>query len=360
MKKQFLDIIVGARPNFIKLASIINASRKMDLPFDLRIIHTGQHYDEKMNKVFFKQLNLPNPDINLNVGSGTSGFQVANIIIKYEYIVLENKPFMIIVIGDVNSTVAASIVAKQNNILLGHIEAGIRSFDREMPEEINRIITDSISDYFYVTTKYAIKNLKKNGVNNNNIIQVGNTMIDTLIKSLNQIDSIKPLFPNKTYIILTLHRVSNTKDTKKLKRLFEELEIIAKDYTILFPAHPGTYQKILNANIEFKNIKILEPLPYFEFLSLLKGSICVISDSGGITEEASFLNIPCLTLRNNTERPETIEFGTNVLIKDRLEEIRKALNSIKTGNWKKYRTIEMWDELVGERILNHIKTIQIV
>jgi UDP-N-acetylglucosamine 2-epimerase (non-hydrolysing) len=359
MKKQFLDIIVGARPNFIKLASIINASRKMDLSFDLRIIHTGQHYDEKMNKVFFNQLRLPNPDINLNVGSGTSGFQVANIIIKYECVVLENKPFMILVIGDVNSTVAASIVAKQNNILLGHIEAGIRSFDREMPEEINRIITDSISDYFYVTTNYAINNLKKNGVNSESIIQVGNTMIDTLINSLNQIDSIVPLFPNKSYIILTLHRVSNTKDTKKLKKLFEELEIIAKDFNILFPAHPGTYQKLLNANIKIKNIKILEPLPYFEFLSLLKGSICVISDSGGISEEASFLNIPCLTLRNNTERPETIKYGTNILIEDRLEEISKSLISIKSGMWKKYREIEMWDQLVGERILNHIKNIQI-
>jgi len=359
MKKHFLDIIVGARPNFIKLASIINASRKMNLHFDLRIIHTGQHYDEKMNKVFFKQLRLPNPDINLNVGSGTSGFQVANIIIKYESVVLENKPFMILVIGDVNSTVAASIVAKQNNILLGHIEAGIRSFDREMPEEINRIITDSISDYFYVTTNYAINNLKKYGICDESIIHVGNTMIDTLINSLDQIASTKQLFPIKTYIILTLHRVSNTKDSKKLKKLFEELEIIAKEYTILFPAHPGTYQKILNENIKLNHIKILEPLPYFEFLSLLKGSICVISDSGGITEEASFLDIPCLTLRNNTERPETIDFGTNILIGDSMEDISKELDSIKSGVWKKYRGIDKWDQYVGERILNHIKKIQV-
>jgi UDP-N-acetylglucosamine 2-epimerase (non-hydrolysing) len=332
----------------------------MDLPFSIRIIHTGQHYDEKMNEVFFKQLRIPNPDINLNVGSGTSGFQVANIIFKYESVVLDNKPFMILVIGDVNSTVAASIVAKQNNILLGHIEAGIRSFDRQMPEEINRIITDSITDCFYVTTDYAISNLQKNGVSENNIIHVGNTMIDTLIHSLDQIDSTKPLLPPNSYIILTLHRVSNTKDTKKLKKLFEELEIIAKNYNIIFPAHPGTYQKLLNEKIKLNHIKIIEPLPYFEFLSLLKGSICVISDSGGITEEASFLNIPCLTLRKNTERPETIEFGTNILIGDNLEDISKALNSIKSGGWKKYKGIELWDEFVGERILNHIIKINFV
>jgi UDP-N-acetylglucosamine 2-epimerase (non-hydrolysing) len=334
MNEKILDIIVGARPNFVKLASIINASRKMILPFQIRIIHTGQHYDEKMNDIFFKQLDLPKPDVNLNVGSGTSGYQVANIILKYEEVVLQKRPFMILVIGDVNSTVAASIVAKQNLILLGHIEAGIRSFDKEMPEEINRIITDSITDYFYVTTEFAIRNLRNLGIEEENIFHVGNTMIDTLIHSIDQINSVKLEYPKSEYLILTLHRVSNTKNSDKLNKLFK---------------------KLIKENININNIKILDPLPYFEFLNLLKNAKCVISDSGGITEEASYLNVPCLTLRNNTERPETIDYGTNILIGDDLDNLDIYINKIKEGEWKKYSGIDKWDNKVGFRILNHIK-----
>lgn len=357
MNEKILDIIVGARPNFVKLASIINASRKMILPFQIRIIHTGQHYDEKMNDIFFKQLNLPKPDVNLNVGSGTSGYQVANIILKYEEVVLQKRPFMVLVIGDVNSTVATSIVAKQNLILLGHIEAGIRSFDKEMPEEINRIITDSITDYFYVTTEFAIRNLRNLGIKEENIFHVGNTMIDTLIHSIDQINSVKLEYPKSEYLILTLHRVSNTKNSDKLNKLFKKLEFIAKDTQVLFPIHPGTYNRLIKENININNIKILDPLPYFEFLNLLKNAKCVISDSGGITEEASYLNVPCLTLRNNTERPETIDYGTNVLIGDDLDNLDIYINKIKEGEWKKYSGIDKWDNKVGFRILNHIKNI---
>ena len=360
-----IDIIAGARPNFIKIAPIIDALKEKQIlipHLKFRLVHTGQHYDEKMSGSFFKQLGIPHPDINLNVGSGSQAKQTAKIMISYENLLEKSSADICLVVGDVNSTMACSIVAKKMGLLVVHVEGGIRSNDISMPEEINRMITDSISDYFYTTSEYANSNLKKLGVNDDKIIFVGNTMIDSLVKNISKINKPK-IFDNlnlinKEYFILTLHRPANVDNNEVLKNILIEIDKNVSNKKIIFPIHPRT-KKILSLNkINISNFIILEPLSYFEFIYLLKNTLCIITDSGGITEEATFLGIPCLTLRNNTERPETIDVGTNKLIGTNIKNIPIEIKNIIKGNWKKGGIPELWDGQTSKRIVEHLLKIK--
>jgi UDP-N-acetylglucosamine 2-epimerase (non-hydrolysing) len=349
-----IDLIAGARPNFMKIASILKAFDKFKINYKLRLIHTGQHYDKKMSQVFFDDLNIPKPDINLNINGGGRLEQIGLIMNSYDSLLESSSVDLCIVVGDVNSTVACAISARNRNIPVAHVEAGIRSGDKKMPEEINRILTDSISDLFFTTTELATENLLATGINQTNIFHVGNTMIDTLVENLDR--SKEPMFwkqlglGKSRYFLLTLHRPSNVDDKINLLNLLNTLSASIRNNKIIFPVHPRTLKVIKELNLEFDNIVFLEPLGYLEFLFMIQNCRGIITDSGGITEEASFLNIPCITLRNSTERPETISHGTNVLVGSDsvllLEHIQKMID----GNWKKYKGINLWDGSTGNRI----------
>ena len=355
-----LDLICGARPNFMKIAPIIQEidRNKKYKRIDYRIIHTGQHYDYLMSKKFFDDLKLPRPKFNLNVGSGSHSEQTAKIMIGYEKIILKKPPDLCIVVGDVNSTLACSVVCKKYNIQLAHIEAGLRSGDQTMPEEINRIVTDSLSDIFFTTSKLASKNLVKEGKNKSSIHFVGNTMIDTLINFKKVI--LKPgIFEKlnlmkKKYFLLTLHRPSNVDEKSKLMNILNEISNACKNHLIIFPAHPRVYDYIKSKKTIPKNIKIIRPLGYLDFLFFLKESQAIITDSGGITEEATYLKIPCLTIRNSTERPETITIGSNELIGEKLSRIDFYIKKILSKKWKNSRIPEKWDGKTAKRILRII------
>ena len=352
-----IDIIAGARPNFIKIAPIVSAIDKINT-ISFRLIHTGQHYDNNMSGSFFSQLNIPDPDYNLNVGSGTQSEQTANIMIKYEKILSKEKPDICLVVGDVNSTMACAIVAKKLNVKVAHVEAGIRSNDLTMPEEINRMVTDSITDYFFTTSEYANKNLLNSGVKNENIFFVGNTMIDTLLKNKDKF--YKPNFFDdyniklKKYLVLTMHRPANVDEEKKLKEFLFTIDDNVNNHMVIFPVHPRTSNIINKTNIKFQNIIQVSPMSYLEFNYMVNNSLCVITDSGGITEETTVLGVPCMTLRDNTERPETIVDGTNELIGTNPKNIKSALNTLFSGEWKSGLCPEMWDGKTSERIVNHL------
>lgn len=356
---KFIDIIAGARPNFIKIAPIIHSIIK-DGNFSFRLIHTGQHYDKNMSQNFFNQLDIPEPDINLEVGSGSQANQTAKIMVKYEDILLNSpKPYLCLVVGDVNSTMACSIVAKKLNIKVAHVEAGIRSFDLTMPEEINRIITDSISDYFFTTSKHANKNLIDAGFDKKNIFFVGNTMIDTLNKQKSNFK--KPDFFEKlnlakdNYLVLTMHRPKNVDDIDKLEQFINCIVSNTNNLKVIFPIHPRT-KSVLN-NFKSKNLILVPPLPYLEFNYLVNNSKCVITDSGGITEETTVMNIPCITLRDNTERPETISEGTNILAGTNPENIISILKKLFLKQWKKGSIPELWDGYASERIIKTLNEL---
>lgn len=358
-----IDIIAGARPNFMKIAPIIEAIKnKSNGKIKYRLIHTGQHFDEKMSETFFTELEIPKPDFNLGAGGGTQAEQTSAIMIGYEKLIKIDKYDICLVVGDVTSTMACAIVAKKEGMKVAHVEGGIRSWDLSMPEEINRLVTDSISDYFYTTSKSANENLLNSGINENRIIYVGNTMIDTLLKNLDRIR--KPIFFDKyevkieSYFVLTLHRPSNVDSANNLRILIEEIIHSAKKSPIIFPIHPRTRKVFESLNERYPQLIIVEPLGYLEFIFLIKNSKGIITDSGGITEEATVLNIPCLTLRNNTERPETVEIGTNELIGTDPENIKPAINKILAGNWKKGRVPELWDGQTSNRILSHLLSIK--
>jgi UDP-N-acetylglucosamine 2-epimerase (non-hydrolysing) len=359
-----ISIVAGARPNFMKIAPIIKAinnakSNGKDISF--RLIHTGQHYDEKMSDSFFKELGIPAPHNNLGVGSGTQAEQTANIMIGYEKELLTNPCDVVLVVGDVNSTMACSIVAKKLNIELVHVEAGIRSYDMAMPEEINRMVTDALADYFFTTTTIAGDNLKKTGVTDNRIHFVGNTMIDTLLSNIEKLR--KPDFfsehslEEKNYILLTLHRPSNVDDKENLEKMILEICNNAKDSQIIFPVHPRTKNNLDKVSHLPKNLILTGPLPYLEFIYLIKNSKAVITDSGGIQEETTVLGVPCMTLRDNTERPETVHVGTNELLGTKISAIKPALDKLTSGNWKKGSIPELWDGKTSERIVNTLLTI---
>jgi UDP-N-acetylglucosamine 2-epimerase (non-hydrolysing) len=354
-----ITLVAGARPNFMKIAPIIRAidssNKAGNKMISFRLVHTGQHYDEKLSHVFFKELGLPEPDVNLGAGSGTQAEQTARIMIEFEKDLSLNPTDLVIVVGDVTSTLACTIVAKKMNTKVAHVEGGIRSFDMAMPEEINRMVTDALADYFFTTTAIANENLMKVGIGAERIFFVGNTMIDSLNFSLDKLKRPEVLnsIPEKSngYWVLTLHRPSNVDDSEKLKALLNLIDSEAKGRVIIFPVHPRTMKTLTGFANEFKNIKPIAPLSYFEFIYLIKSSECVITDSGGIQEETTVLGIPCITLRNNTERPETVTIGTNELIGDDAAKLKQALGKITAGHWKKGSIPEKWDGHTAERIV---------
>lgn len=359
-----LTIVAGARPNFMKIAPIIHEleNKIKEVEFiSYRLVHTGQHYDAKLSQTFFDQLNIPTPHINLEIGSGSQSIQTANIMIAFEAELLSNPADYVIVVGDVNSTMACAIVAKKMNTKVIHVEGGIRSFDLKMPEEINRMITDSITDYFYVTSKTAINNLLNIGVKEERIVFVGNTMIDTLKANINKftppIEFFNLNLSKGKYFILTIHRPSNVDDIGIFKKVLTQIIESSDGCPIIFPVHPRTKKILQEFDNSFKNLHFIDPLGYLEFNFLVKNSLCVITDSGGVTEETTYLNIPCITLRDNTERPETITEGTNELVGRSPDKIKVALEKILTGNWKKGRVPEKWDGYTSKRIVEHLLSI---
>lgn len=356
-----IDIIAGARPNFMKIAPIIAQIEKEKLAgknIDYRLVHTGQHYDKNMSGSFFEELGIPDPHVNLDCGGGTQAEQTASIMVAFEKDLIEHPADLVLVVGDVTSTMACSIVAKKLCVKVAHVEAGIRSFDLSMPEEINRMVTDSIADYFFTTTTLANQNLKTYGAKDEQIYFVGNVMIDTLLKNLPRL--IKPSIwdqlnlTSKEYFVITLHRPANVDEEGKLKQLMDEIIENVHGLPIIFPVHPRTARILSGLGIGAPNLHMIEPLGYLEFNYLVKNAKAVITDSGGITEETTVMHIPCITLRDNTERPETITLGTNELIGTDPKAIKPALTKLFAGEWKKGEIPELWDGKTSERIVKHI------
>lgn len=358
-----LTIIAGARPNFMKIAPIL---KELDLAnqsgkkFEYRLVHTGQHYDDKLSKIFFEQLEIPDPQINLGSGSGTQAEQTANIMIGFEKELTSNPADLVIVVGDVTSTLACTIVAKKLNTKVAHIEGGIRSFDMSMPEEINRLVTDSIADYFFTTSEVANQNLIKSGASKNQIFFVGNTMIDTLKANLSKAIE-PPLWDEnklsaKDYFVLTLHRPSNVDDFAKFSQLMKTISSLAKA-KIVFPVHPRTKKNLSKIDGQLPNVIATDPLSYLEFLYMLKNAKGVITDSGGIQEETTVLGIPCITLRNNTERPETVDIGTNQLIGEDVNALKNALVQINNNDWKQGKIPMLWDGKTATRIVEKLANL---
>lgn len=363
-----IDLIAGARPNFMKIAPIIDAIHKAQSDgknIYYRLIHTGQHYDKNMSYDFFVELGIPEPHYNLGAGGGTQAEQTASIMIGFEKLLMKEKPDICLVVGDVNSTMACSITAQKMQIKVAHVEAGIRSGDWSMPEEINRIVTDSITNYFFTTSEIANNNLRKSGVSEDRIFFVGNTMIDTLLKHRPRFK--KPSLwdeiglKEKSYFVLTLHRPANVDEESKFKSLLNEIIINSRDLPIVFPVHPRTakvIRNLLSADLKFpKNLHLFEPLGYLEFNYLVERAFAVITDSGGITEETTVMGVPCMTLRDNTERPETITIGTNELLGTRPEAIKPFMDKLFSGQWKKGAIPELWDGHSAERIVDALISI---
>lgn len=357
-----ISIIAGARPNFMKVAPIIKAikeAQEKGSDISYRLVHTGQHYDEKMSQTFFDELNIPYPDVNLGCGGGTQAEQTANIMMRFEKELMENPCDMIVVVGDVTSTMACSIVAKKLNSKVAHVEAGIRSWDLTMPEEINRMVTDSLADYFFTTTEIANSNLRRFGVPEERIFFVGNVMIDTLMANIyrfrrpTEYDELG--LEEGKYFVLTMHRPANVDEAEKLKRTMNEIILNVHGMPIVFPIHPRTAKIFKELGIDAENLKVIEPQGYLEFNYLVKHSFGVITDSGGITEETTVMHIPCMTLRDNTERPETCEVGTNKLIGTNPDNIKPALDKLFAGEWQKGNIPELWDGHSAERIVEVIQ-----
>ena len=353
-----ITIVAGARPNFIKIAPIIKAIEKKQIEgakISFRLVHTGQHYDRNLSDTFFQELNIPKPNANLEVKSGSQSMQTAAIMVAFEQELLQNPCDLVLVVGDVNSTMACAIVAKKLNIKVTHVEAGIRSGDMTMPEEINRIVTDSITDYFFTTSIWAGENLLKYGADATNIHFVGNVMIDTLYQNLDRISA--PLFWNefnlepKNYIILTLHRPSNVDEEQSLIQLLQGIDTMVGDKKVIFPIHPRTKAILGETKLDLKNIVFVEPQGYLNFMFLIKNSFAVITDSGGISEETTFLGIPCFTMRNNTERPETQTVGTNTLVGTSIANLNKMFGDLLQNGTRKAGIPALWDGKASERII---------
>jgi UDP-N-acetylglucosamine 2-epimerase (non-hydrolysing) len=340
--------VVGARPNFVKAAPVLRAIRELGMRQTL--VHTGQHYDRNMSDVFFTQLEIPEPDFNLEVGSGSHAWQTAEIMRRFEPVVLERKPDLTLVYGDVNSTVAAALVCSKLLSPVGHVEAGLRSFDRTMPEEINRIVTDRLSDVLFTPSEDGDANLLREGVAKERIHFVGNVMIDSLIQLLPAAKSCpKNGFPER-FALVTLHRPANVDEGETLRELLDSLTKVSQELDIIFPVHPRTRQRIEEFGIDSRHLRLLDPMPYIEFLALQSRAAVVITDSGGIQEETTYLGVPCLTLRPNTERPITVTLGTNVLVGDDRKRLAAELAAILEGKQKKGVTPPLWDGRAGARI----------
>jgi UDP-N-acetylglucosamine 2-epimerase (non-hydrolysing) len=341
--------IVGARPNFMKVAPVLNALKSHKHVVQT-LVHTGQHYDVNMSDVFFEQLGIPAPDINLAVGSGTHARQTAEIMTRFEPVALERKPDIVLVYGDVNSTVAAALVCAKLGIRVGHVEAGLRSFDRTMPEEINRLVTDQLADVLYTPSEDADRNLQREGIPPEKIFRVGNVMIDSLVKLLPLAQRQNKNGLPERYALVTLHRPANVDDSARLKGILQSLLEVNRSLSVVFPAHPRTRQRISDFGLNAEQLRLLDPLPYLDFLGLQSRATVVITDSGGIQEETTYLGVPCLTLRENTERPVTVSLGTNVLVGRDPDKLRSELSLVLAGKAKKGTVPPLWDGHAGERI----------
>ncbi|SFN33193.1 non-hydrolyzing UDP-N-acetylglucosamine 2-epimerase [Salegentibacter flavus] len=358
-----LDLIAGTRPNFVKIAAIIHAMENYSQEITYRFIHTGQHYDDSLSGNFFKDLELPAPHFNLGVGSGSQAEQTAAIMLAYEKFLLKEKPNLCLVVGDVTSSMACAITAKKMGIKIAHVEAGLRSYDWSMPEEVNRVLIDSIADYFFTTTPQASENLIKSGKAEEQVFFVGNTMIDTLLRFKPKFR--KPLvwdrlkLQEKKYLVLTLHRPANVDETKKLEQTLKEILRHSKGIPVIFPVHPRTRKTIETLELPGDRLYLIDALGYLEFNYLVQHAKAVLTDSGGITEETTVLGIPCLTLRDNTERPETVSLGTNEIVGTNRQQLRSALEKLLSGDWKRGCIPELWDGKAGERIVDILMNKQL-
>ncbi len=361
-----IDLIVGARPNFMKAAPLYHALQERSETFDIRLVHTGQHYDATMSDIFFNQLGLPEPDVYLGVGSGTHAEQSAVIMVEYEKLLLGSPTDLVLVVGDVNSTMACALVAKKLHTRVGHIEAGLRSFDREMPEEINRIVTDSISDFLFTTSREANDHLVDEGHSEDRIFFVGNLMIDSLNNFIDEADCSDLLAslgvePGE-YGLITLHRPSNVDDPETFTGILEAFHDILQYLPLIFPAHPRTQKQIAQLDTDghfqsLRNFHLIDPVGYLEFIALEKKAKVILTDSGGIQEESTVLGVPCLTLRRNTERPVTITEGTNRLVKPEPHSIVNAITPIINGKRIEGRIPEKWDGHTAARIVDVLEQI---
>lgn len=348
--------VVGARPNFMKIAPLLRELLARER-FESCLVHTGQHYDPTMSQSFFRDLDIPEPDINLGVGSGPHGEQTAQVLTRVERLLLEQRPDAVLVVGDVNSTLAATLAAVKLNIPVAHVEAGLRSGDREMPEEINRLLTDAVATWLFVTEPVAEANLQREGVAEDRIHLVGNVMIDTLLEHLDRarkLDTLQRLgLQRRGYALLTLHRPSNVDDPRQLRQLFGVLEEIHEKVPIVFPVHPRTAAAIQNLfGGEEPALRLVEPLGYLDFLCLMADAKLVLTDSGGIQEETTALGVACLTLRDTTERPITVTEGTNTIVGSDPATIRAEASKILDGNGKSGRVPELWDGRAASRIID--------
>jgi UDP-N-acetylglucosamine 2-epimerase (non-hydrolysing) len=341
--------VVGARPNLMKAAPVFRALAKQPKT-QQSLIHTGQHYDVNMSGAFFPQLGLPEPDVNLGVGSGSHARQTAEIMTRFEPVVTQRTPDLVLVYGDVNSTLATSLVCAKLHIPVGHVEAGLRSFDRSMPEEINRLVTDRIADLLFTPSEDGDANLRREGVPPNKIYRVGNVMIDSLVDLLPRAMACKFDSWPQRYALITLHRPSNVDDCQALKSILESFHDIDKELAVLFPVHPRTRQRITEWGLATGDMHLLEPMPYVEFLALQHRATVVITDSGGVQEESTYLGVPCLTLRDNTERPITVNLGTNILVGQDRNRLRLELSNILAGKSKKGVIPPLWDGHAGDRL----------
>ena len=347
--------ITGARPNFPKAAPVMRALAKLNI--DQYLVHTGQHYDDRMSEVFFRELDLPTPDVNLGIGSGSHADQTGKLLIALEPIIVQPTTELVVVYGDVNSTVAAALVASKAHIPIAHVEAGLRSFDREMPEEINRIVTDQLSDLLFVTSPEAIAHLAREGVEPDRMHLVGNPMIDTLLANIHRFDAARvaqEFSITGPYDVMTVHRPANVDSDDDAARVIDAVRAVAQHVSVIFPVHPRGRERLSRLGLDdISGVTITEPLGYIDFLSLVRGARFVVTDSGGIQEETTILGVPCLTLRSTTERPVTITHGTNQLVN--FESLADTLESVMNSDDAELRVPPLWDGHAGERIASVIQ-----
>lgn len=345
--------VVGARPNFMKVAPVMRALGKRPTVEQI-LVHTGQHYDANMSDVFFRQLGIPAPDVNLAVGAGSHASQTAEIMTRFEPVVLERDPDLVLVYGDVNSTVAAALVCAKLRVPVGHVEAGLRSFDRSMPEEVNRLVTDQLADLLFTPSGDGDLNLQREGIASEKIHCVGNVMIDSLVRLLPEASRGSTNGFPKAYALVTLHRPSNVDDSEALQKLLRSLLEVSQQLGVVFPVHPRTRQRITEFGLRSDQLQLIDPLPYVEFLALQRNARVVITDSGGIQEETTYLGVPCLTLRDNTERPVTVSMGTNILVGQDETKLHHEISRILDGRAKRGTIPPLWDGHAGERIADVI------
>jgi UDP-N-acetylglucosamine 2-epimerase (non-hydrolysing) len=346
--------VAGARPNFMKIAPLMRTMQ--DRPeIDAHLVHTGQHYDRAMSQLFFEELRIPRPDVDLAVGSGSHAVQTAEVMKRFEPVLVEEAPDVVLVVGDVNSTLACTLVAVKLGVPVAHVEAGLRSFDRTMPEEVNRVLTDAVAEFLFVSEPSGVENLRREGIPAERVFFVGNVMIDTLLRHRRRSEHSDILerlrLHSRHYAVLTLHRPANVDDPDLLERLLETLDRIGRELPVVFPIHPRTRASFPGVE-HFEHLRVIEPLGYLDFLKLMGHARLVLTDSGGIQEETTALGVPCLTLRNNTERPATIEQGTNRLVGSDPEEVWKAAREVLHGRPQPFRIPELWDGRAAERVVD--------